>query len=522
MHEVQAAPRVTPKSVAERKAAARDLTLPSPPLGMALVLEAAENPETSLARLGWLVNREPSLTSHILKLSNSAAYGVGRPVGSVGQATVYLGARTVRNMTLSHIVQTLTKEIDVGAFDTTAFWEHALRRAGAAHVVATRCGFDDPGEAFTAGLMQELGLLVMVVERPELSEEIAAAMALPFHARAKAESDLLGTTHDQTFAAIASEWGIPGEITTAIGAHHEVEHEVQVSDRRGRRLAEILRLADAVADITQVGANRDVLARVRGYLDRMPNGKRVSLETVTDETARAMREMSSALEIRIRPQPSFEELKAAAHRALASVSSSYEGDVQRLEAQLAEHERERRALEKRNGELERLASTDALTGVANRRALCDALESALGRTKRGEMPMTVLLLDLDHFKQVNDVHGHDAGDVVLKEVASRLRGALRAGDLVGRLGGEEFAVVLAGVPARNARFIAERLRVLVSVRPIALGDGGVLRVTASIGGFSVEPGHGVSLEDALKTCDLALYASKNAGRNRVSWPAGDL
>jgi diguanylate cyclase (GGDEF)-like protein len=497
-----------------------ELTLPSPPLGLALVLEAAENEDTSLQRLGWLINREPSLTTHVLKLSNSAAYSVGRQVSSVSQATVYLGARTIRNMTLSHIVRTVSLSVDVGTFDTTLFWEHSLRRAGAAHVLATRLAFDDPGEAFTAGLIQDLGLLVMAVQWPDLAPEIEAAMALPIDERRAREVALTGTTHDAIFALIADSWGVPQEITRAIAEHHA--EVIKLPNRRGQVLAEILRLSDAVADLTQVSPTPDALTRARGCLDNLRGGKRISLETVIDETVRAMSEMSSALEIRVRPQPSYEELIRVAHRVVAKVSARYEDETRRLEAMLAQQVALRRDLESKNEQLARLATTDPLTGVANRRALCDHLDVALQRARDHGEPVTLLMIDLDRFKLVNDTHGHDAGDAVLKETATRLSGALRGGDVLGRLGGEEFAVVLVGCLPEHGPYVAERLRIMLGLRPFRLPSGDLVKVTTSIGGTSVAPGQALTLEETLKRSDLALYACKHSGRNRVSWYTPEL
>jgi len=515
--ESNTAPPIAPHVPA--RFSAQELSLPSPPLGLALVLEAAEDDDASLARLGWLINREPGLTMHVLKLSNSAAYGVGRSVSSVSQATVYLGARTIRNMTLSHIVKTLGLGMDAGAFDATAFWEHSLRRASAGHVLATRIGYDDAGEAFTAGLIQDVGMLAMAVQWPALAAHIGATMNLPAEARRARELALTGVTHDEIFAAIAGEWGVPPTITRAVNVHHA--DTIAVGDRRGQALGEILRLGDAVADLAQAPATSEALARARHFLDGMRGGKRISLEGLVDETGRVMQEMSSALEIRIRPQPSYEELVRKAQRAMATVSTRYEEETQRLEAMLRRQQEMQRELERKNEQLTRLATTDPLTGLPNRRTLCDRLEDALRRAREYGEPLTVLMIDLDRFKSVNDTYGHDAGDVVLKETAARLKSALRGGDVLGRLGGEEFAVVLPGCPTDGGPYVAERLRILLSVRPMRLPDGTALKVTASIGGTSVAGGGRKSLEEVLKQSDQALYAAKHAGRNRVIWFGSD-
>lgn len=499
------APRFTPQ----------ELSLPSAPLGLALVLEAVDDEETSLARLGWLVNREPGLATHILRLSNSAAYSVGRPIGSVSQATVYLGSRTVRNMTLSHIVRTVSSGLVAGEFDTTAFWEHSLRRASAAHVLATRLRFDDPGEAFTAGLIQDMGVLVMAVQWPELGARLQAAMQKPLGGRMADERDLAGTTHDQIFAPIAEQWGVPKDIIRAIKHHHD--DPLGIPDRRGLMLAEILRLGDALADLSQVGLSADALGQARRYLDNIKTARRFSLELLVEETARSMADMSDALQIRIRKQPTWEELARAAHTAVSKMSSRYEEETKRLASLLDQQAKLTRDLEAKNNELSRLATTDALTGVVNRRELCRRLDLALALAADGQAHVTVLMVDLDHFKKVNDGHGHDAGDAVLKEVASRFARGLRAEDTLGRLGGEEFAIVIVGADAAAGRVAAERLRIQLRARPVAIPSGDALAVTVSVGGTSIASGQRAELEEALKQADLALYASKHGGRNRVTW-----
>ncbi|MFO0749760.1 MAG: HDOD domain-containing protein [Myxococcota bacterium] len=464
---------------------AGELTLPSAPLGLALVLEAADNEETSLARLGWLVNREPGLATHILRLSNSAAYGVGRAVGSVSQATVLLGSRTVRNMTLSHIVRSVSLGLGAGEFDQTLFWEHSLRRASAAHVMAQRLRFDDPGEAFTAGLIQDLGLLMMAVQWPALGKRISATMSMPGSARRAEERALTGTTHDQIFGPIAGEWGVPADMIRAIGDHHA--EIITVPDRRGQALAEILRLGDALADVSQAGLSVEAMGLARRLLDNTKSARRFSLELLVAETAKGMREMSDALQIRIRRQPTWEELTRAAQQAVTKVSTGYEEETRRLETMLAQQAQLAKELENKNKELERLATTDGLTNVANRRELCRRLDAALDAASEGRAAVSVLMIDLDLFKQVNDSHGHDAGDAVLKDVASRLAKGLRAEDFIGRMGGEEFAIVITGSTAQQAQFAAERLRLLVRSRSVMLPDRRSLLVTASVGGTTVKP-----------------------------------
>ena len=157
------------------------------------------------------------------------------------------------------------------------------------------------------------------------------------------------------------------------------------------------------------------------------------------------------------------------------------------------------------------AATDGLTGLPNKRAVTDALKRTFAQAVTTMAPLALILLDLDHFKQVNDQGGHAVGDQVLANVGATLRGVLRTGDFAGRNGGEEFAVLLPDTGIDAAMEIAERVR--AAIAEISLAGAGV-SVTASIGvaGF---PGHASTLDRLERLADAALYLAKRKGRNRV-------
>ena len=160
------------------------------------------------------------------------------------------------------------------------------------------------------------------------------------------------------------------------------------------------------------------------------------------------------------------------------------------------------------------ASTDALTGLHNRGWLDDAFDREVKRSERDQLPLALIMIDVDNFKSYNDDYGHLAGDQVLVTVAEAIRTPLRPNDLVARFGGEEFAVLLPETSVDNARIIAERLRARVSkADPGTIDDKALPRVTISLGIAGRQPGY--SLDMMIAAADVAMYHAKRNGKNRV-------
>lgn len=191
--------------------------------------------------------------------------------------------------------------------------------------------------------------------------------------------------------------------------------------------------------------------------------------------------------------------------------------VVQLQAELARQAENLRLMNEQlaaaNRQLFNFAHIDALTGLPNRRYIVGRLEQEWAAYSRRQDPLSLILLDIDHFKQINDAHGHHTGDLVLERIADILRHEVRAADTVARFGGEEFLIITPGSPLAGARQVAERIRTTIE-REASSIDGLCLNVTASFGIAGATP-ETKNYESLLQRADVALYQAKGDGRNRV-------
>lgn len=185
-------------------------------------------------------------------------------------------------------------------------------------------------------------------------------------------------------------------------------------------------------------------------------------------------------------------------------------ELTRLNNQLLTMQRE---LEKKNSELERLAYYDTLTGLFNRRAILEKLDEWLRQVRRYSDRLSVVMVDLDHFKHVNDTLGHRTGDRVLADIAGLMRRSVRQADFCGRYGGEEFLVILPQTDVTGAAIMAERMRTALEGTPMRAPEGGTFKMTASFG--AAEHCDGDDEDLLVGRADAALYRAKKRGRNRT-------
>ncbi len=460
----------------------------------AKIVEKASDERAGLSELMSLATQDPAFAARVLRAVNCPLLGLPMRITDVSQAANLIGKQGLRSIALALMVSDMVPACS-GRERLVVL---AVRRSACGRALAEALGERHPEELATIGLLLEIGLLKRARENCERAVQIAES---PYEQRPRMEREagmIEGHAHEG--AQVARSLCLPELFIEAVRHHHDEEP----SGGRAVQLAWATERLAAVYESEDIARAREeaVEACERLGLDRP--GVSELLESIPER----VQQLAAGLEIEVGQQAGLSELLWRAARSLTELNLEYQRTVMELQHVIAEKE----ALQK---ELEHQARTDVLTRLPNRRAFLEAFSRDLGLADRQEQPVAVILMDVDHFKRVNDAHGHDVGDQVLVAVADVLRRCVRQTDVPARWGGEEFIVSLPNCDAQDATVVAERIRATLEQTPVLTAEG-ALAVTASFGVAAWHPALGPFEVDALvKRADEALYAAKEGGRNRV-------
>lgn len=471
--------------------------LPSLPAVAVQVLELTQQADVNLAELARLISKDPALAGKILRTVNSSFYGRSQIVGTISHALVILGLQSVKTLVLGFsLVAHLNTDKQKG-FDYLAYWRRSIYAATAARTLAAKVGIVQQEEAFLAALLQDIGMLaldrVLGPEYGQLCAGVVAHADLP-----AAETAALSMNHAQVGELLARQWKLPPLLAVPIAAHLS---PADVLDPPLRKLTELVALAGTCADVFVGATAASTINLVRRRFKDLYDLSEPACDAILEEVARNTRDVANLFEINIGPGLSFEDVLKRANEALVEIT---------LKSQ-----QQANSLQRQNQQLKHVASTDPLTGLANRGRFDQFMAEHFQSAHNDGKSLSLILLDVDRFKSVNDRHGHPAGDQVLKAVARMVGSVARATDLAARYGGEELALVLPGTSRTTAAAIAESIRHAIAARPIVC-TGVQVQITASFGVATLD-GSAPFRDPAqlLKAADMAVYAAKAGGRNCV-------
>lgn len=615
--------------------------LPSP-TGVALtVLEHLQHHGHTTEAITSTIQADPALAGRLIKLANSLSdpQGKNRPTVSLGETLSRVGPAVTKHITLGLSVLTTHHEGQCQGFDYQAFWSHSLAMGIATELLSEREQLFPKDEAFTVGLLSNIGRLALANVYPvQYTKILEQVKNKPVTELLAAEQKHLFTDHLDMAHAMLRDWGLPAVHYDAIHGMYELKR-LKATNPRACSLAHYLNLASTLATLCLQGSHMDDqlhkllqekageagirLSELDDLLENTRNiwndwsqllevpahhehpdsdqeqpielthdvvdleqtqeiGLRILIADDDADSARLLKKQlthaghtvrtassgKAALQIALEANPhllitdwlmpemdglelcrSLRKTRLGQQMYIIVLTSlSEDGSIvkafragaddyiekpvkmdivlarirggQRVYQlqQAIQHEQQenRRILSElaiANQHLEQAALTDPLTGVPNRRYATNRLEQEWATSVRILTPLSCILVDIDHFKKINDQYGHDVGDKVLCQVAQTMRSAARAGDEVCRIGGEEFLVICDNTSLNSAQATAERLRLAIENLRIQV-DEIEHKVTISLGIASRQE-EDLTVDDLLKAADRGVYAAKAQGRNRT-------
>jgi diguanylate cyclase (GGDEF)-like protein len=488
-----------------------EITLPSPPSVAIKLLSIIKKEKLTLQELTEVISYEPAMAAKILSISNSAFYALPYKVDTIDDAISVLGMNVLKNMTLSLALIKDMKKDKTEGFDHEFFWRRSVTTAVAAELLSFNLG-EAYKESFVAALLMDIGVLAMYLSSPEDYLRVLDVKRLSGLSVIDAEKSVFNCDHQEVGSRILKRWNIPENICSLISSHHadrDVNAQMPVP-------VNILQIADLTSSVYHGNRSIEKFNDLRDLYQREVNDDEYDFHRYLDSVANKTIELLSFFEIGKGDMKPYSEVLQEANEELRKLNLSYAHVV--IELKQAKERSESFAMELKavNEQLRERAYRDELTGLYNHRYFHEMMEAEMNRASRYQHAMSLIMLDIDNFKHINDTYGHPQGDEVLRSVSFVLQQSIRACDIVSRYGGEEFTIVLPETDMQGVVTIAERVRRGVESQPINF-NGNSIKVTVSLGATTFEPVR--TPEDksiVITAADNALYNAKTNGKNRLS------
>jgi diguanylate cyclase (GGDEF)-like protein len=471
--------------------------LPSLPAVAAKIIELANDPDADIGTVCQYISLDPVLAAKLLRTANTPLYKSRRVASNIRQAVSILGTHTVLVVALSFsLTSSLTKSPlpkQSIAFDNSIFWRRSITSALACRALGEKLELSFLDDLFLAGLVQEIGILAYWVIMPEEYSKVFTS-ASNHDMLLEIEREIFGAGHDELGYALLKKWHIPDYIAlSCINSHCQPEPRylgptLQSCLAVSRYLADyFLYPHEAEKMLALNEAAQDWLGFDAGALIDVIKIMEVELGAVED-----------LFEMTIHHPSEVNGILAEAKELLLIHSLS------------------------RTKDLEDKSQRDGLTGAYNRTYFDETLRREFEMAAQYNLPLTIAIIDLDHFKNVNDTYGHVAGDSLLATVVKTVFDQIRQDDTLSRYGGEEFALILPGTTLTASRNLIARLKDSIAAIAYKLDGSSTIHITASIGvaAYQEDSIDFQDPKDLIKAADSALYAAKHAGRNQImEWHA---
>lgn len=464
--------------------------LPSLPSIAMKIIDLAGRADTNLNQINHYISLDPALAVKIVKTANSPLYKSRHPISNISQAVNILGMHGVMTIALSFsLTDSLMKQSSnmLSPASSGLFWRRSITSALACRALGKRLGMDRLlDDLFLAALLQDIGILAFCALLPDDYSKIITA-ATDHKEVYNMERNQFGLGHDELGAALLAHWKLPGYILEAC----KRSHHVAGSNQPG--INECVAASGSITEYFLTPGDETKITTAIHEADSSLGLDKFALMEVLEDMKNELQHVEELFAISILNSNQLSSLVDEAREMLTT-----------------------RTLVKIR-ELENKVQHDGLTGAHNRSYFDDTLRSEFLFSCQQETPLSLAMIDIDHFKIVNDTHGHIAGDGILVAIVKAISAKIRQTDVLCRYGGEEFVLILPGTAATDARNLLARIQENIKNIAYKLDSGHIIKVTASIG-LAVNMDHEKSFEserEMLEAADSALYAAKHGGRDRI-------
>ncbi len=479
--------------------------LPSPPGIAARIIELAETPTTDMSSVADVVSLDPALTAKILRMANSPLYARKRKTDNLRQAIIMFGLNGTLTLALTFSLVSTLRANSITGMNYKSFWRRSLATAICSRLLGISLKLGVKEDLFLAGLLQDIGMLALDKAIPELYQNIGTKQTDHRYIQA-IELKTLGTDHAAVGAWLIQNWNLSERFFYAIaGSHNPLALNLENSEHDS--FVRCVAVSSAMADIIWSSDHERTSYDVAELANKLLGLGSEALGLVLDSVADEMKETAALFEIDLGDAVLMESIleQAKENLMLRNLKGMQE---------TAELYSTTMSLEAKTLELQEKTRRDDLTGLYNRTHLDSVIRKEFETAKAHGWPLTIVFIDLDHFKKVNDTFGHAAGDQILKETARLLIANTRDSDTVARYGGEEFVIVLPGTGLNGARLTCDRLVNAFRAARHEVCSGTEIVVTVSMG-IAIQ-GEGIDFDQAesiVNAADKAVYAAKFQGRN---------
>jgi two-component system, cell cycle response regulator len=481
------------------------------------VMGLVDRGDTQADQLGEILAADAVLASRILRVVNSSFYSLPQQVTSISKAVVLLGFETIRKLVMASSVVSVMDESFAMDEDLRLLWERSFFAAVTARKIAHHLKHTTADESFMGGLLMDIGMLIHIKLHGEPYSNIVSRDLHAGESITVLEVEAFDVSHERLGHTLLLRWGLPDILTRTILYHHDLSGSEEESPM-AQKVALSVHMAQLASAVFFSPDKRRALRAFRVEAKRLgkmgPDDVDFFFKPIRDEVVK----MAELYGIQMQELPSYGEVLDEANQELDQLNKSYKELNQELEAARLRAENLARSLKLANDQLREIAHSDELTGLYNRRYFESFLEKELDRSQRYERPLSCIMVDIDHFKAVNDDYGHLQGDSVLKELAQRLGACLRSSDVAARFGGEEFIFILPETNLYAARITAEKLRRSVEQDAFSYRPSKCIPITISLGVATYDPGKGdqlVTVKELIAAADSNLYRAKDSGRNKT-------